>query len=410
MRLTSYLAIGLTLTAFATGCASSGSSSSDATSAASSASTAAAAALPADEQAAFQKVLDDTRSAQGFPGVQAGVWTPEGEWIGTSGTSGAGLTTPITPADHTRVGSITKTFTVTALLQLAEQGKLSLDDTIGKYVSGMPNGDTATLANLATMTSGIPSYTFSDTFTNAYFANPAQVWQPQQLVDVVKGQPASFPPGTKFDYSNTNTVLLGMVIEQVTGKPVAEVFDEQILTPLGLNSTSFPGASAELPSPYLSGITEQGQPTGQTANATNWNPSWAFTAGEMISALDDLHVWSKALATGDGILSAEYAQKRLDSLNPTVEPNTPEKSYGMGFGRINGWIGHTGELPGYNTTVYYNPALQTSIVVMVNSDIPTASGENPAPTVTTALMQLVEGSSSSPSASASASAGASTGS
>jgi D-alanyl-D-alanine carboxypeptidase len=341
--------------------------------------------------AAFQEVLDETRTQQGFPGVQAGVWMPDGEWVGASGTSGAGLTTPITPEFHTRIGSITKTFTVTALLQLAEQGELSLDDTIGTYVPGMPNGDTATLANLATMTSGIPTYTESEAFTDSYFADPTQVWQPQQLVDVVKDQPAMFEPGAKFYYSNTNTVLLGMVIEQVTGKPVQDVFSEQIFEPLGLTQTSFPAASAALPEPYLSGITAQGQPDGQTADATNWNPSWAFTAGEMISNLEDLRIWSKALATGEGILGAEYAQKRLDSLNTTVEPNTAERSYGIGFGQVNGWIGHTGELPGYNTTVYYHPDLQTSIVVMVNSDIATDSGENPAPAVTTGLMQVIEG-------------------
>ncbi len=398
MRIAAYLAIGLTLTAVASGCAGSDSTSSGSASASASAS---AATVSPAMQSSFQQVLDETRAAQGFPGVQAGVWMPDGEWIGTSGTAGAGQSTPITPADHTRIGSITKTFTVTALLQLAEKGSLSLDDPIGKYVPGMPNGDTATLGNLATMTSGIPSYTFNETFTDSYFANPAQVWQPQQLVDVVKGQPANFAPGTKFEYSNTNTVLLGMVIEQVTGKPVEEVFSTQIFTPLGLSSTSFPATSPDLPTPYLSGITEQGQPDGQTADATNWNPSWAFTAGEMISALDDLRVWSKALATGEGILNPQTAQLRLDSLQPTVEPNTAERSYGMGFGQINGWIGHTGELPGYNTAVYYNPKLQTSIVVMVNSDIPTSSGENPAPTVTTGLMKVIEGGgSTSPSASA----------
>lgn len=395
-------AVGLAVAAFASGCFSGASSSGSSSAPASASSGAAAGSLPSQQQAALQRVLDDARSAQGFPGVQAGVWTSEGTWVGTSGTSGSGLTTPITAADHTRIGSITKTFTVTALLQLAEKGQLSLDDTIGKYVPGVPNADTATLANLATMTSGIPSYTESEAFTDAYFAKPESVWQPQQLVDVVKGQPASFAPGAQFYYSNTNTVLLGMVIEQVTGKPIAQVFSDQILTPLGLTQTSFPGTSPELPSPFLSGITEQGQPNGQTADATNWNPSWGFTAGEMISTLDDLRVWSKALATGEGILGKEYAQKRLDSLQATVQPNTDAKSYGLGFGQVNGWIGHTGELPGYNTTVYYNPELKTSIVVMVNSDIATAAGENPAPTVTTGLMQVVEGGSASATASASA--------
>lgn len=398
MRPRTCLAIGLTAAVLATGCSTQGGSN-ESTSAAS--SSAESAALPAQTQSALQQVLDQTRAQQGFPGVQAGVWTPEGSWVGTSGTSGAGRTTPMTRNDHTRIGSITKTFTVTALLQLAEKGTLSLDDPIGKYVPGVPNAETATLANLATMTSGIPSYTLTESFTDAFFADPTQVYQPQQLVDVVKGQDPFFAPGAKFDYSNTNTVLLGMVIEQVTGKSIQEVFSEQILAPLGLQQTSFPAASPDLPTPYLSGITEQGQAKGATADATNWNPSWAFTAGEMISTLDDLHVWSKALATGEGLLGAEYAKMRLDSLTTNVAGNTGERSYGLGFGRANGWIGHTGELPGYNTTEYYSPDLQTSIVVMVNSDIATSAGENPAPSVTTGLMQVLKG--GTPAASSSAS-------
>jgi D-alanyl-D-alanine carboxypeptidase len=401
-------ACATTLIALA-GCSSDTSSSgAGATTSASAPSASAPAASPTVDPAAFQQVLDDTRSSFGFPGVQAGVWTADGEWIGTSGTSGEGLTTPITQSMHTRIGSITKTFTVTALLQLAEQGKLSLDDSIGTYVPGVPNADSATLANLADMTSGIPSYTLNETFTNAYFADPTQVWTPEQLIDVIRDEPASFEPGTKFDYSNSNTVLLGMVIEKVTGKSMADVFNEQIIGPLGLSGTSFPGTSAELPSPYLSGITEQGQPDGATADATNWNPSWGFTAGEMISTLDDLRTWGQALATGEGILGKEMAAKRLESLTTSVPPNTPEKSYGLGFGQLNGWIGHTGELPGYNTAVYHNTNLDTTIVVMVNSDIASPDGKNPAPEVVMGLMAVVDGSAppQAPSGAASSSASA----
>ena len=420
MQLTRLVAIGLTVTALATGCSASGSSSgssSGATSATGSAGTAGTAAsaaatatMPADMQASFQKVLDDARTQFGFPGVQAGVWMPDGTWVGTSGTAGQGLTTPITPADHTRIGSITKTFTITALLQLAEKGLVSLEDPISKYVPGMPNGDTATLGNLAAMTSGIPSYTENKAFTDALFANTSKAWTPQQLVDVVKGEAPMFAPGTKFYYSNTNTVLLGMVMEQVTGKPMEQIFSEQIFTPLGLTQTSFPGSSTEIPAPYLRGITVQGQPAGQTADATNWSPTWAFTAGEIISTLDDLRVWAKALATGQGLLGAEYQQKRLDSLKSTVPPNTPEKTYGLGFGIANGWIGHTGELPGYNTAAYYNPTNQTTIVVMVNSDIAAANGDNPAPTIFKSLAKIVEGGgSASPTAASNSASGSTSG-
>lgn len=397
MRLVTVTAVCATSLLLVSGCASNAGGSGASGSAASSATSGGVSPTSSAtfDAGKFQQALDTSRTALGFPGVIAGVWAPTGEWVGTSGTSGQGLTTPITPAFHTRIGSISKTFTVTALLQLFEQGKVSLDDTIGKYVPGVPNANTATLANLAEMTSGIPSYTLNDSFTKAYFANPAETFTPEQLINVIRNEPASFVPGAKYDYSNSNTVLLGMVIEKVTGEPMSEVLKQQIFTPLGLTGTSFPGTSPDLPNPYLSGITEQGQPQGKTANATNWNPSWAFTAGEMISTLSDLRIWGKALATGEGILGKEMAAKRLASLNTTVAPNTAEKAYGLGFGRINDWIGHTGELPGYNTTVYYDPNLDTTVVVMVNSDIASASGENPASAVTLQLMQILEGGSAS---------------
>ena len=145
-------------------------------------------------------------------------------------------TVPMTADVNQRVGSVTKTFTVTALLQLAEAGDLSLDDPIEQYVPGMPNG-TATLAQLAEMRSGIPSYTFDDGFQTTLFSDPNHVWEPQELVDLVKGQEAMFEPGTMTFYSNTNLILLGMVIEQVTGKPIDQVMQEQIIEPLGLEHT-----------------------------------------------------------------------------------------------------------------------------------------------------------------------------
>jgi CubicO group peptidase (beta-lactamase class C family) len=138
----------------------------------------------------------------------------------------------------------------------------------------MPNGDTATLRMLASMTSGIPPYSFNEEFQSVYFADPATVFAPQQLVDYVKDSEPSFPAGTKVEYSNTNTVLLGMVIEKVTGRPFADVLQEGILGPLGLAQTSFPADSPALPSPHLDGITEQADPEGQVKDATNFNPSW----------------------------------------------------------------------------------------------------------------------------------------
>lgn len=340
------------------------------------------AGLPRAVQGDLQEVLVTSLADLGFPGVQAGVWSPNGQWTGVAGSAGLKGDRPPARDDHTRIGSITKTFTVTALLQLAQEGDLSLDDPIEDYVPGLPNGKTATLRDLAQMTSGIPSYTEDSAFTDVYFADTQKVFTPQELVDVVKGQTPMFPPGTQMYYSNTNTVALGMAIEKVTGKAIGDVFAEQISQPLGLSQTSWPGTSSDLPQPHLSGITEQGEPEGEVKDATGWNPSWAFTAGEMVSTLDDLHTWGVALGTGEGILDAKTQKMRLDSLdqNSTIPPNKPERVYGIGFGRENGWIGHTGELPGYNTSVQYNPQTRTTVVVMVNSDI-AVDGKNPAPSI-----------------------------
>lgn len=345
-------------------------------------------ALPADVQSQLQTVLDSAREEFGFPGVQAGVWIDDGAWIGVSGKAGPDEQRPPQRDDHTRIGSITKTFTVTALLQLVEQGKVSLDDTIDKYVSDMQNGSTATLADLAQMTSGIPNYTESTDFTDKYFADTSAVWQPQKLVDVVKGDKPMFKAGDEMYYSNTNLVLLGMVIEQVTGQSMSEMLTEGIFKPLGLEQTTFPGTSAEIASPHLSGITEQGDPEGEVKNATDWNPSWGFTAGEMISTLDDLRAWGVALGTGEGVLDSETQQLRIKSLTTDVPPNTAERSYGLGFGRDNGWIGHTGELPGFNSAVWYHPDSNSTVVVMVNSDIP-KNKKNPAPEISTALQSVL---------------------
>ena len=223
----------------------------------------------------------------------------------------------------------------------------------------------------------------------------------------MKTTPASFPAGTQVQYSNTNTVLLGMVIEQITGKPVAEVFRTNLLQPLGMTQTSFPGLSADLPKPHLDGITEQGKPEGAGQGRHHWNPSWGFTAGEMISTLDDLRVWTVALGTGAGLVSEAMQAEREKSTLSTVPPNNVEQTYALGFFTRYGWWGHNGSLPGYTTFAAYQPNSKTSIVVMVNSDItseqqPTA----PADLVARAMMsELADAGLVPPPPSASESAG-----
>ncbi|NQU37486.1 MAG: beta-lactamase family protein [Actinobacteria bacterium] len=342
----------------------------------------------------LQNVLESVRTSYGFPGVQAGVWTEGDSWTGTSGVAKQGTSQAIAAADHTRIGSITKTMTGTVVLQLVEAGSLSMDDVIDKYVPGMPNGSTATIKNLLEMQSGIPTYTAEVSILNKYSKDPTTTFTPQQLVNSVKGKKPSFAPGTEFFYSNTNSVLLGMVIEQVTGESISANFQDRLFGPLGMNSSSVPAESLEIPAPFLSGVSDQADPEGVVKNATNWSPTLAFTAGEVISTLDDLRKWGQALGTGDGILNADTQQTREESVNTTVPPNQPSRSYGMGIVNTAGWLGHTGEIPGYNTVVNFDPVSRTTIVVMVNSDI--AKGDPataPAVAVFDGFLAVLEGSS-----------------
>jgi hypothetical protein len=126
---------------------------------------------------------------------------------------------------HHRIGSLTKTFIGTLVLQLEEQGKLSLDDRIGCYVDGVPNGGTITLRNLLDMTSGLVSYTDDPTVQKTYLSDPGMAWTPHQLIGGVLSQPVQFPPGEGWYYSNTNYILLGLVVEHVIGMPLADALE-----------------------------------------------------------------------------------------------------------------------------------------------------------------------------------------
>jgi D-alanyl-D-alanine carboxypeptidase len=286
----------------------------------------------------------------------------------------------MTPDVHHRIGSVTKTFTVSLLLQAEAEGLLSLDDSIDKYVEGVPNGDKITLHQMANMTSGIASYTENKQWQNEFFSDPERVWKPEELVQVgIKDSPL-FDPGTQWNYSNSNLILLGLVLQQVSGETIEQLYRERIIEPLGLKGTSAPGADPSIPDPHAQGYTLQGQSGTQPVDATNWNPSPYWTAGEIISTVEDLLVYGRALGTGEGLLPSKQQAERLNSFVSDVPPlNQPplkgNLAYGLGLGNEHGWIGHNGETPGYNTYLFYHPELDAVVAVEVNSDI--SSGDCP---------------------------------
>src|SRR3954463_570292 len=238
-------------------------------------------------EAALDAALEKSFQESGAPGVVAAGQSPEYTWIRALGVADRTSKEPMTPDVHHRIGSVTKTFTISLLLQAESEGLLSLDDSIDQYIDGIPNGDKITLRQMANMTSGIASYTENKQWQNEFFSDHERVWKPEELVQVgIKDSPL-FDPGTQWNYSNTNLVILGLVLQQVTGEPIDQLYREGIIEPLDLKGTSFPGADPSIPEPYAQGYTLQGQSSGaEPVDATNWNPSPDWTAGEMISTVD----------------------------------------------------------------------------------------------------------------------------
>ncbi|MGW2273981.1 serine hydrolase domain-containing protein [Streptomyces yangpuensis] len=299
----------------------------------------------------------------GVPGVIVGLWAPgKGSYVKAFGVADKATGAPMRTDFNTRIGSQTKTFTVTALLQLVDQGKVGLDDPIGDYISGVPNGDLITLRELAGMRSGLFNYSEDPDFDKAFTSDPDRRFTPQQLLAYSFKHPVQFAPDAKFQYSNTNLILLGLVIEKVTGRPLAEVIDKDVVAAAGLRRTFFP-TGPEFPAPHAQGYTDQ-TASGKVEVSTDWDPSWAWAAGAMISDLQNLRSWARTLATGT-LLTPETQAQRLK----TTSVGIPGAGYGLGLFDVQGWIGHNGSLPGYESLGVYLPQAQATLVVILNTDI-----------------------------------------
>jgi D-alanyl-D-alanine carboxypeptidase len=321
--------------------------------------------------------------------------TPEQTWTEVFGTRRLGLDDPVTTEDHFRIGSNTKTMTGTALLQLVDSGSIALDDPVSRYRPDVPGGDRITVAQLLDMRSGLKSYTTLRSFNQVMDDEPGRAWDPEELVAIGLAEPVSFAPGEHFEYSNTNTVLAGLIIEQITGQSLAEVLDERIFTPLGMKHTLLPAIDdAAIPDPhphgYLFGtnvstlepadtILPEDQQIAARAGTllpndyTDLNPSWAWAAGAGISTVQDLATYVEALVSG-GLLSDQLQRRRIDSVTP-VEPSNPKSAgYGLAIARFGPMLGHDGSLPGYQSFMGHDPDTATTLIIIATLQFGPAGG------------------------------------
>ncbi|MEU6987580.1 serine hydrolase domain-containing protein [Streptomyces sp. NPDC046324] len=325
------------------------------------------------DHTATQRALDAAVEA-GVPGAVAQARTGHAAWTGTAGERGG--------KDRYRVGSITKTFVATVLLQLQAENRLDLDDPVEKWLPGVVSGNghdgrKITVRQLLNHTSGVYDVTSDAGFQQKVFGpdflkHRYDTWTPEQLVAVAMTHEPDFAPGTSWSYSNTNYVLAGMVIEKATGRPYGKEVDRRILKPLRLRATSVPGTTVTVPRPSSRAYSKLSlDPNAPTVHdVTELNPSLAGAAGEMISDSNDLQTFYQALFKGKLLPKAEM--REMTRAVPVGAEN-PEFFYGLGLMKVKlscgkeVW-GHGGGIHGSSSQAVSTRDGEHSLAMNFNAD------------------------------------------
>jgi D-alanyl-D-alanine carboxypeptidase len=298
----------------------------------------------------------------------------EGCWTDASGFANIADRVPLSPGSEFPIESITETFTATVILQLVQEGKLSLSDSIGKWVPYVQNANIITIKNLLNMTSGI--YDEPDAaFEQQLLASPSQPVTPEQLIKAAVAHGPAGPPGTVY-YSNTNYFILGLIAQDVTGQPIQRLITDRILRPLRLAGTSVPDSAAQLAASLVHGYqVVAGKETDVTSEYALFGPKLGGAAGAMVSTLGDLERWARALGTGELLTPALQQQRISFPAGPAVSfsplPDTGVSTilpgrYGLGLGSFGGLLGHNGGTTGYQADVFYLPSRNATIVLLIN--------------------------------------------
>jgi D-alanyl-D-alanine carboxypeptidase len=278
--------------------------------------------------------------------------------------------TPMRPADHYRIASLTKTYTATVVLQLVAEGKLRLSDTVEHWLPGLvPSGNKITIRQLLIHTSGLHDHEKDPEVLKPYLAgNLAYYWSPLRLVKLAVSRPPRFAPGASkvSSYSSTNYLLLGLIVERATGRTIGAELSRRIFRPLHLRATSYPTRTTHLPRPYAHGYFLLGKPP--LTDLSAFSPSLSGAAGGIVSTVDDVADFYRALFSGHLLTPA-----LLKAMETTI-PTTAElkQRYGLGVERFPttcgpAW-GHSGSFPGYWTYAFSSANGQRQAVLMTNID------------------------------------------
>jgi len=336
--------------------------------------------------AALQLKLDEWHKAGNFPGATLGVVLANGESFGLAvGFSDRDSKTPMKPTDRLLAGSVGKTFAAATALQLVKQGKINLDDKIEKYLGRepwfprLPNAKDITVRQLMNHTSGLVRYEFKNEFTKDLTANPEKVWKPAELLAYLFDTKAPFEAGKGWNYSDTNYIVLGMIIEKVTGRKFYDEATKRVLKPLKLTDT------IPQDGPRLKGVVQgyagpNNQFGGTDAMIVNGkfviNPQFEWTGGGYASTAHDLARWAKMYYEGkafspellpqviDGVAAPMLGRETKYGLAAIIRQTTAGTAYG-----------HSGFFPGYMTDMMYFPEYKIAVAVQVNTSVGRSLGK-----------------------------------
>lgn len=299
-----------------------------------------------------------------IPATLIGIWDGKGgSFIRAFGYADLEKKVLLTPADHFRIGSNTKTFVISVLLQLVAEKKLGLDEPLSRFSLGVniPNAKNITVREVCDMRSGLFEAYATPQFGRLDMKVPKN-FDPRVLVAWAVRQKPYFAPGKGYRYSNTNYLLLGLIIEEITKDSVGDQIRKRLLEPFGLTQTIYP-QTQEMPKPWTRGYELDRQR--DWVDVSNTIPvAFMGSAGAMISNMNDIRRWVKLYATGNA--SGPKTYRDLIKCIPFLG-NT---SFGLGITCSAGWYGYTGALPGYNTADYYSPATGVTIVAWINYQAP----------------------------------------
>ncbi|GLY53506.1 serine hydrolase domain-containing protein [Lentzea sp. NBRC 102530] len=313
-----------------------------------------------------QEGLDELVALGFATGTQARLTDGRTRFSARSGSAEIDRPRPVPLNGRFRAGSITKTFTSTVVLQLAGEGEVELDAPVDRYLPGLVDRR-ITVRQLLQMTAGLFNYTNALKFDPQGFeAIRYRSWTPEELVAISTARPLDFEPGTRWNYSNTNYVVLSMLIEKVTGRSYERAVEQRVLKPLRLTETRFPGDDVEIRGPHARSY---GVVDGRTVDTTRWNPSVFKGAGDVITTTRDLDTFYGALLTGELLEPAEQTE-----LTRTTAVST---DYGLGIfvdkapcGTT--IIGHTGGVPGFASYAYSTPDLRRRVELSITLGTGTA--------------------------------------